>query len=244
MARQVEIDVAGGVEHGVLVAFGAVGDIQTPSLITCVRTAQCVGHPDLQRAGIALLSVGAHQRERHIVLPQIFHRPHPLVEAHVPAVEGIGPVVRGKAVLHTAQGEPGPGDAVGIPPHQSAHILVLGDIVLQRVEPQHHVQRLFAQARELQGPHRAAVGDDLAGRAPAPQGDLLHRRPVGHMAKDPSVFLHKLSPLLCRDVRPVIRRSLVYHIWRPKTTADLFFLSSVSIFGHWIKIVLQVLAFL
>ena len=186
VAGQVEITVVGEVADGIPVTLRPIADSQ-PVLLQAVR------HPDGERTGVALLPVGADQRQGDEAVRQPLHRPDLLVKAHGSPVERVGPIVGGQGVLHPVQGKPRPADAVGVPPHQGAHILVLRPVVLQGVEAQRHIHRISVSVWDNQRAHRAAVGDDLAAQPPVFQGKLLYLGPVGHTAKIPSVFLHNPS---------------------------------------------------
>jgi hypothetical protein len=58
---------------------------------------------DLQRAGIALLAVRADPAQDEAVLARLGDVPDPAVEALLPAVEGVRPVVAGQDVLAPAR---------------------------------------------------------------------------------------------------------------------------------------------
>ncbi len=149
-AGQVPIGVVAQVDDGRRIGAGAVFNRQ--AAIAFER----VGGGDRQRAGIALVAVGADVAQGGAIRLGLDHVPDHLVEATGAAVQAVGAIVGGHAVFASIQREPAAGDAIGEAPDDGAEILRLGQRGLQRRVAQHHVGVLAVAIRHFQRMQRRA----------------------------------------------------------------------------------------
>ena len=120
-----------------------------------------------ERAGVALLAVGAHVGELHGRTRrrgERLRRPDVLVEALEAAVQRVGTVVGGELVLLAVQGEGGVGDPVAVAADDGPEVRVRLQVAVDRVEAEGHV-----------GGAARAVGHDDPLHDGAPRDDVhLH----------------------------------------------------------------------
>ena len=165
LAGKVEIGMVGQVAEGVAVADGLVADDQL------VLVGEGVGDHHLQRAGIALLAVGADVLENQMILADALHRrgvPQLAVKAHVAAVQmGAAGLVLCKGQLLAVEHAFAVGDAVADATDQRAQIAVQGRVALHRGIAQHHAGDVAVAVGHVHGAQDAAeIGD-------------FHRRTMG-----------------------------------------------------------------
>ena len=176
LPAQIKIGVIGQITGGVLVALGLIAQGQGVII-------QRISHLHPQMAGVALLHVGAVKGQHGAGLGQLLHPPHLVGKALDATVEVVGAVVDGQCVILPVEGKPTFGDAVGVPPHHSAQISVLGVVFFQCLVAQRHIHGIPRPVGDGQGAQSCAKGEDLTGDGSAAQGQQFHRLPGGGGAK-------------------------------------------------------------
>ena len=140
MSGQIEISVAGQITQGRPAAFCLIDDFQCP-----VR--QRIGHGNIQRPWIALLSIRAVQGQGHRIAGLCTNPPNLLIEALRSAVEMVSAIIGPQRVLLPVQSKPAPADAVRVSANDSPYVFVLRQLCLQVIKAKRHVYRLSIPIR-------------------------------------------------------------------------------------------------
>ena len=167
LPRQIEIGVVGEVAHRVPVGGGFVVDDQR-------TVTEGVGYADLQRSGVAVLSVRGNGPQRDGVLCRLLPIPHLLVQTVGAAVQLIVAFVGRQTVFHPVQHKLRPGDAVGAPAHHSTQIAIVFFVFLQSFIAQHNITATTVPDRYPQPLQRGAVRQDVGFICPLSDDDFLH----------------------------------------------------------------------
>ena len=129
-----------------------------------------------QPAGEALVTVGAHQPQHHVVVALVDDVPDPPVEALRPAVQGVAAVVGRELDDLAVEGEPTTGDPVGVAADRAAQVARRGQVVLGVGMAEHHVPSYAVTAGHPQPVHGRAEVEDLEHRPRfGPDRQQLHR---------------------------------------------------------------------
>ena len=200
---EVKVGVIGQVQGRILIARRLIGNRQ------CVVLAEAIGDLHVQRAGVSFLPVRAgpvqHQRVAfRLRLPDIG------VKAPPSAVQMVFAVVPGERIGFPAQRKGGPGDAVGKPAYDFAHVSSPGQQGFQRRISQEHIAETAFAVRHTHGQPAAAQRRNLRARARC----ILQRiavyalSAIGHLAH-PFTPYHVRSPFLTSlRARPRFPRGL------------------------------------
>jgi len=155
---QVPIGVIGEVHRGGLVALGGVLHLEA------VVGGQLVGDRAGQRAGIALVAVGAREGKLHAHALFALMRlglPHGLIETLDAAVQVVGTVVHGQRVFGAAERELALGDPVGVAADDRSEIGMASQVAVERIEGERNDVELAVAVGRFDGRQRGAVGHDL-----------------------------------------------------------------------------------
>jgi len=155
--------VVGKVDDGLAIGGGA--EVHAEGVVL----GEGVDGGDREVAGEALLAVLAEVGELEGGAELAGHRtgrPGDLVEA-LAAVQAVLAVVDRQAELLPVEGEAALGDAVAVAPDEAAEVGALRRVVVQVVEPEHHVVEVAARVRHVQRHHGAAVTRDAGHHAGA-----------------------------------------------------------------------------
>ena len=157
-ARQVPVGVVGQVHHGGLVRSRGVLQLQLVVIV------QRVDELDVQRAGIALVTVGTGQREfngRRVSLWQGSGLPDLFLKAVPAAVDVDLAGVRRQREFDAVDRELGSGDAIGIAAHDRAEQRMPAQIVIEGVQVQRDVRQPAVAVGRLDRRERGPVGHDF-----------------------------------------------------------------------------------
>jgi hypothetical protein len=129
-----------------------------------------------------LVAVGADQvqlQRGHLVVGDVGHLPHLVVEPGGTAVQGVRAVVERKLVGRAVEGEGAARDAVAVAADQGAEVgVVVRDVAGQVVEPEDDVVHLAVRVGNLQRLDDPAPGEHLHRDVAIGHGPALHRGAV------------------------------------------------------------------
>ena len=138
---KVEVAVVGHVEKGILLWHSVIVDLHL--IVPC----QSVGDCDIHFSRVSLISVRAVKTQHDVILPVLFHSPHPLaVEVHA-AVEIVSIVIFVQLIRPSIQLKGGASDAVGHSSHDSSEKFVSGLISSRIIIAKNYIDQLSFPVR-------------------------------------------------------------------------------------------------
>ncbi len=208
LAVEVEVGVVGQVDHGGGVGGRLQGDPDGLPL-------HLVADPGAHGAREPLVAVRAHQRQHQLVGVVRLDVPQSYVEPLGPAVQAVAPVVGAHLDVLAVEREAAAGDAVGVPPDDSADVVPARQPLRDVRMSEHDVAPLAVAARHGEPVDGRAEGEDLDhGPGLGADRQEAHVASVGHLAEElvlRGVLAHGNILRHCGRGRP-------WHCWETRGT--------------------------